>query len=348
MKRALLIKMSSLGDVVHALPAVSDAAAHGWTFDWVVEEAFQDIPALHPAVDRVVPIAWRRWRRQLAAHRDAMRTFKSALRSQTYDCVLDSQGLIKSAVVACFARGPRSGLSPTSAREPLAGVTYGTRVRVPWGQHAIDRQRQLFAAALNYNLPVTAPVGITSEHTSRHTSEHTSEHPTERKVFLLHATTWESKHWPEAFWIELVQLIHSQGYRVEVTWGDETERTRAQALVPYGAEVIARMPLTDLARCIRSSALVVTVDSGLGHLSAALGVPTLGLYGPTDAELTGVKGERARSLQGQAHCVPCLRKTCTRYRGEVQLHHGVPLQPPCFAALTPEQVWAQGQDMLCV
>ena len=112
MKRALLIKMSSLGDVVHAMPAVSDAAAAGWQFDWVVEEAFADLPARHPSVARVLPIAWRRWRKSLLASRAEMKQFRAALRQQEYDVVLDSQGLIKSAAVARLARGTADRMGP--------------------------------------------------------------------------------------------------------------------------------------------------------------------------------------------------------------------------------------------
>ena len=121
--RALLIKMSSMGDVVHALPAVTDAARHGVTFDWVVEEAFADIPPLHPAVREVIPIAWRRWRSSLRSSRRELSGFWELLRQRRYDLILDSQGLVKSGVVAALARGrSRFGFSYASAREAAAAV----------------------------------------------------------------------------------------------------------------------------------------------------------------------------------------------------------------------------------
>ena len=207
--RALLVKMSSLGDVVHALPAVTDAAAAGVRFDWVVEEGFADIAAMHPAVDRVIPIAWRRWRKSLldagGASRAALGEFYAALRAGHYDVVLDSQGLIKSAVVAALARGPRSGFSHTVAREPWAAFAYGARHLVPAGQHAIDRQRQLFAATFGYELPEVSLSGIEQNGARK------------REVVLLHGTTWATKHYPETMWCALAQSVVASGYTPVVT-----------------------------------------------------------------------------------------------------------------------------------
>ena len=157
--RVLLVKMSSLGDVVHALPAVTDAAAHGIEFDWVVEEAFATIPAWHPAVRNVLPIAWRRWRSRLLTERGQLGAFIRDLRNRRYDLILDAQGLIKSAVVTKLARAPaRAGFSFTSAREPAAAFACDRRVIVPQGGHAVDRLRTLFAATFGYADPVSADV----------------------------------------------------------------------------------------------------------------------------------------------------------------------------------------------
>ena len=147
--KALLVKTSSLGDVVHALPAVTDAVQNGVSIDWVVEEGFADVPRQHPGVDRVIPMAFRRWRRAPWRYQDEIAQFLAVLRAQSYDVVLDSQGLLKSALVSLCARGARHGFAPTTAREPWASFSYGGgRHVVPWGQHAIARQRQLFAHQL--------------------------------------------------------------------------------------------------------------------------------------------------------------------------------------------------------
>ena len=324
--RILLVKTSSLGDVIHALPAVTDAVDQGFEFDWVVEEAFADIPRRHPGVERVIPMAWRRWRRGIRQSRTQMTAFYGELRARNYDLILDSQGLIKSALVASLASGPRAGFSHTSAREPWASFTYKHRVNVPKGEHAIDRQRQLFAGVLGYELSEEWRSGI----------EVTQ--PESNKVFLLHGTTWQTKYWPEVMWLDLVEKILGQGQEPLVTWGNEEERLRAERLVQAGATMIERRSLNELIDVLETCARVVSVDSGLGHLAAALGIPTVGIYGATSAELTGFRGSRALSLQGETHCSPCVRKTCTRYRDKPLTWQGHDIEPACYASLTPDRV----------
>jgi heptosyltransferase-1 len=329
--RVLVVKMSSLGDVVHALPGVTDAAralGDGVRFDWVVEEAFAAIPARHPAVDRVLPIAWRRWRGDLRRHRRALGDFLRQLRAERYDVVLDAQGLIKSAAVTALARGGvKAGLSRASAREGAASLAYGRRVVVPQGAHAVDRVRRLFAGALGYPVPAgepdfgLVPPGALSG-----------------RCVLLHGTTWDSKHWPERFWIDLARRAGADR-EVVLPWGDDAERARAERIAAAApARVLPRGPLEALMDELASAGLVIGVDSGLAHLAAALGVPTLVVYGPTSSELTGCRGERTRNLQADFPCSPCLSRQC-RYRGPPQPVDGIAVEPPCFSTLTPELVW---------
>ncbi len=333
--RVLLVKTSSLGDVVHALPAVTDASLQGVTFDWVVEEAFADLPAMHPAVDRVIPIAWRRWRRSLRASREQMRRFAEELRSVEYDLVLDSQGLMKSAAVSLLARGRRAGFSHTTAREPWAAFAYGDRHMVARGQHAIDRQRQLFAAAFDYPVPLETFSGIEQMQTRS------------REVVLLHGTTWATKHWPLPMWQALAAKVVAAGLTPVVTWGNDEEAARARRIAEVdGVQMIDRLPLADLAERLARAALVVGVDSGLAHLSAALGTPTLGLYGPTDAVLTGCRGGNTTVLQASTPCAPCLDKQCRRYAGEPVTFAGQAVEPPCFATLNPDRVWQAAEALL--
>jgi lipopolysaccharide heptosyltransferase I len=327
--------MSSLGDVVHALPAVTDASLAGVTVDWVVEEAFADIPALHPAVSRVIPIAWRRWRKNLRAHAAEMAEFLTELRRYEYDLVIDSQGLIKSAVVGLLARGQTRGFSFTTAREPWAAFSYAKGYAIAQGQHAVERQRQLFAAALDYVLPDTSVSGLEGD---RQTS---------RQVILLHGTTWPSKHWPQAMWQNLAELALSDGFEPVLTWGNEIERQRALDIATAtGANVLDRAAISELANVLARAAVVIGVDSGLCHFAAALGTPTLGLYGPTDGLLTGCRGERTSFLQAQITCSPCLDKQCRKFNGPVPLWQGQAVDPPCFADLPPEKVWQQACKLM--
>lgn len=339
--RVLLIKMSSLGDVIHTLPALTDAARHGISFDWVVEEAFADIPAAHPAVNKVIPIAWRRWRKNLLANRSEMAQFHRSLREQSYDVVLDAQGLIKSAVVAVLARGFRHGFSHTVAREPWAAFAYAQGHAIARRQHAIDRQRQLFAAVFGYRLPHDQKSGI-----ERIGPANLSQAST-KLVPLLHGTTWQTKHWPVSMWRALARDIQAAGYEPVVTWGNDEERQRAEMIAQHDiAQVLPRMPLAELAHLLSTAAVVVGVDSGLCHLSAALGTPTVSLYGPTDGVLTGARGQCTKVITSSLECAPCMRSSCTRYTGDVLRWQNEPVDPPCFAEITPDRVWRAALDLL--
>lgn len=332
--RVLLVKTSSLGDVVHTLPALTDAAAAlpGIRFDWVVEEAFAEIPARHPAVDRVIPVALRRWRKA------PLRTWRSgewarcraAIRDREYDLVLDAQGLLKSAFFTRLGRGPKAGLDRASAREPLSARFLDRPLAVPTGQHAIQRVRQLFAAALGYALPDTPPdAGLPRARAAATTGA---------RLIFFHGTTWASKHWPEANWRELATLATAAGHRVLLPWGNDVEQARAGRIAADlpGVEVLPRMGLGALLDLMLELDGFVAVDTGLAHLAAAAGMPGVALYGPTDPALTGVLGARALSLTASFPCAPCRQEHCARDRARV----------PCWEALPPARVWQAFRGVL--
>jgi heptosyltransferase I len=292
--RLLIVKTSSLGDVVHTLPAVSDisAAKPGWQIDWVCEEAFSDIPMLHPGVARVIPCAIRKWRHSWwsAQSRREITSFKTALREHSYDVVLDLQGLLKSAWIMRQASGERHGYNWGSAREPLATLTYDARHAVTWNQHAIARNRELAGAALGYR-PEGAPrhgVVVTE-----------AKHPVAGSyVVALHATSRADKLWPEADWHRLFAQLSGRGLRIVLPWGMPLERERSERLATGidGAVVPARMAPQELAGLFGAARMVVGVDTGLMHLAVATGTPALALFGPTNPALTGVLGEGAPAL----------------------------------------------------
>jgi heptosyltransferase-1 len=355
--RILLVKTSSLGDVIHTLPAVTDAARAlpGIRFDWVVEEAFAEVPAWHPAVERVIPVALRRWRKNpfARATRTEWKAFRATLDAAHYDFVLDAQGLVKSAWLAVKAHAPVRGFGFRSAREPLASLAYGHRYAVPWGRHAVRRVRELFAAALGYPLPEdaqgegdgancanAAAYGLDRARIpSGGEAEMAADAPP--RLILLHGTSWPTKHWPEGCWRELARLATAGDWNVRLPWGSEAEHERAQRIAKNldGVHVLPHLPLAGLASELVAATACVAVDTGLGHLAAALDVPTLSLFGPTSPVLTGAWGHRQRRLATDFPCAPCLRKTCPLRSSVSGASAPSPADAPCFGRLTPARVW---------
>ncbi len=293
----LIVKTSSLGDVIHTLPAVTDAASAlpGIRFDWVVEEAFTEIPGWHPAVELVLPVALRRWRKHLwrESTRDEWKQFKGSLRRRHYDAVIDAQGLIKSAIVTRLVDAPRYGFDRQSAREPLASRAYNHPVAVARDLHAVERIRVLFAAALNYPLP-----DARGDYGVRANLKAAVETP-QRSLLFFHGTARAEKLWPLARWVELANLAGAAGYKVWLPWGNAQEKARAEqiAVAAPAAEVLPRLNLLSLAGLLLEVDGAVAVDTGLGHLAAALDVPTVSLYGPTRVDLIGAYGANQRHIQ---------------------------------------------------
>jgi len=326
--RVLLIKTSSLGDVVHTLPALTDAqrAIPGIQFDWVVEEGFAEIPAWHPAVAQVIPVAIRRWRKNLwqTLRSGEWRRFKARLRETRYDLVIDAQGLLKSAWLTRYVKAPVAGLDRDSARESLASRFYDRRYAVPLDQHALERVRQLFAQALGYELPQ----GIGDYGLDRAQLATPGEEP---YLLFLHGTTWPSKHWPEAYWRELAERMSAFGWAIRLPWGNAEEKARAERIAEgiAGASVLPRLNLGGVAKVVAGARACVAVDTGLGHLAAALDVPSISLYGPT---LPGRVGAYGRS---QVHL--CASGPDAGKGDRVK---------PCFDDLLPERVASELKALL--
>lgn len=326
--KILVVKTSSLGDVVHALPAVTDAAKAipEIRFDWVVEEGFAEIPGWHPAVERVIPVATRRWRKKW--NREEVKKAIQELRQVQYDLIIDAQGLYKSALITSLARGKRVGLDWNSCREPLASLFYQKKINVPKGQHAIDRLRQLFSKALGYQYEAEVlDYGLDRQKFL------INSHELPYLVFL-HGTTWETKLWPEVYWIELAAIAEKEGYKVYFPWGNASEKERAVRMASQCSNAIVpdKKNLQEMAVLLAGASGVIGVDTGLTHLSAALEVPGVTIYGATSPELTGTRGKKHHCLQADFECAPCLQKECVFDRGR-----GVVF--PCYEKLLPKSVW---------
>jgi heptosyltransferase-1 len=338
-----LIKTSSLGDVIHTLPALTDAARAlpGIQFDWVVEEGFAEIPTWHPAVAEVIPVAIRRWRKNLwqTLKNGEWRRFKQRLSETDYDLVIDAQGLLKSALLTRYVNAPVVGLDRQSAREPLASRFYDRPYPVARGQHAVERLRQLFARALGYQVPD----GLGDYGLDR--ARLLDAPGSEPFVLFLHGTTWTTKHWPELYWRQLAELMGARGLQVRLPWGNPAELARAERIADGldNAVVLPKLNLAGVAKVLAGAQACVAVDTGLGHLAAALDVPTLSLFGPTNPGLTGAYGKSQVHIASDFPCAPCLQKKCT-YRPTAEDQRRFDLKrewPLCFTRLNPERVASQ-------
>lgn len=331
--RILIVKTTSLGDLIHAFPALTDAlrAIPDLEVDWVVEQPFTQVVSWHPAVRHAIPVSIRQWRKNPFKSEtvQAFKTFYKQLKSEEYDYIIDAQGLIKSAVIARLARSTkRVGFDAECARESLASALYSHKISVDKHAHAVTRIRQLFAKALGYSLEGDIDYGMTKIPASKKLEEPT--------VLLLHGTTWPTKHWPESYWRELAVILTQKNISVKCVWGNETEKQRAEFICKDlpGAQVMPKMSLNEVASFMQGMHATVGVDTGLGHLSEALNIPTVSLYGPTDPARTGTVGGEEIHLMGDLPCRPCLKTSCaiSDMKGKTD--------PPCMGQLTPERVYA--------
>ncbi len=289
MKRILLVKTSSLGDVIHNLPVVTDILQHekNVQIDWVVEESFADIPKLHPSVNQVFTVAVRRWRKQLFSQKtwQEISAFKQQVAQHHYDLIIDTQGLIKSAVMASCAQGVKHGMDKQSAREPLASYFYKQTHTVSRDQHAVVRNRELAAYACGYAKPDQAPdYGIAT------TANVTAVELPARFVIGLHGTSKESKLWPTGLWIRLAQALAEKQCHLVLPWASQAEQQRATAIARNlpNTLVLPKLSIAQLADITQHAWAAVGVDTGLSHLSAALNIPTVAIYTDTNPARTGV------------------------------------------------------------
>ncbi|MFO1413421.1 MAG: lipopolysaccharide heptosyltransferase I [Burkholderiales bacterium] len=298
MSALLVVRPSSLGDIVHTLSLVSDVSAHrpDLAIDWVAEEGFVSLVRLDPRIRTVIPVAFRRWRQAPLAHRTwrDFGAFRHALRAQRYAYVVDLQEQVKGALVARLARGPRHGFDRHSIREPIATALHDAHHRVVRDQHFIDKARALAGAALGYT-----PEGRPRWQWRLPAA---GSRPGGPYALLFHGTSRDDKAWPEAHWRAVIAHLGAAGIATLLPWGSEAERARSERLAAGHAlaHVPPRQDLPALAALARDAEIVVGVDTGLTHLAAAIGTSTVALFTTTDATLAGVArvGAHARDLGG--------------------------------------------------
>ncbi|OYV01555.1 MAG: lipopolysaccharide heptosyltransferase I [Burkholderiales bacterium PBB5] len=302
--RLLIVKTSSMGDVVHALPAISDIRRQrpGLVIDWLVEAPFAAIPRLHPAVQQVIPIAWRKWRKSLfkVETRAALGVARAALKAQRYDLVIDLQGLLKSVLWGLQANGPLVGYDRASIREPLAALCYQRGAAVPRDLQAVERNRRLVALQLGLPAPTTPPVfGITPPAGSWRAPV--------LSAALIPCASRPEKLWPEDRWIALGQRLRQASLRPVVLWGNDEERARAERIAAGCDGLVPPfLSVGDMAAVLGQARQVIGLDTGFSHLGAAFGAPTIGIYCDHEPGLAGITGPgRVASLGGKGQ-VPTL------------------------------------------
>ncbi len=340
--RVLIIKLSSMGDVLHTFPALTECLAYfpQLTIDWVVEPAFREIVKWHPGVQKVYSFPLRAAKKNRKLFFTEIPRVIKEIRSQKYDLIIDAQGLIKSALLAKCLKGKRIvGLDKYSCREPFASKCYHQGYHIPWSLHAVMRLKQLFSDIFGYPLSEKIDYGISRDKLSRPS---VVDIPTPFLV-LLHGTTWQTKHWPESYWQELIRLIFLK--RPDLTlllpWGSADELARANRLASSHShvQVLPKLSIIELGYFLAQAEYVIAVDTGLGHLSAALGTKTINLYGATDPNRTGTVGLNqihlaVNQLNAKAYsCTPCLKRECIYADNQQNQAH-----PPCYQIINPEIV----------
>ncbi len=282
----LIVRVSSLGDVVHNMPMVADILRHypHANIDWVVEEAYADLVRLNRGVRNVIPFALRRWRKSLASAQTCaeMRSFHQTLRAQPYDVVFDTQGLIKSGAVMGMARlasgGRRIGLAngtEGSGYEPISRIFHTMSVPVGGRTHAVMRARMVAAAAFGYAIASPADFNLNAPDGSR-----PAWLPDQPYAVFFHGTARAEKRWDDASWVQVAQSLAARGLPVLLPWGSEPEKQAADRLAArmQNAQVLPRLSMMDAVLLAQRASLAIGVDTGLTHIAAAFNRPTIELY----------------------------------------------------------------------
>ena len=330
--RILIIKMSSLGDIIHTLPAITEIkqnipAAH---ITWLVEPGFKEVPAWHNYIDQVITMPLRQLKQNLSsmANYSSVVTQIKLLRAQKFDLIIDAQGLVKSALIAKLAPGSAAGFCKQSSKEPAASMLYNKVITVPKDQHAVLRTKELCAKACGYTQNSQADFGITKKASAR-----------KNDIILFHGTTWPNKHYPRQNWHELIKIITEAGYNVLLPWGNDPEHERAKTLSKLpNTKLLPKLTLTEIKDIIAASKGAIGVDTGLSHLAAATATPCVAIYGPTNPKLARNYGDGQAQVTSKLECAPCMQRKC-------HVTH-LPDEHPCMKNISPLMVWQQLQLLL--
>jgi heptosyltransferase-1 len=334
--RILIVRLSAMGDLVQTLPALTDAAKAipQIRFDWVVDEAFAQVPSWHSHVENVFPTALRRWGQNWGATYKSgeLQTLLKRLRATNYDMIVDVQGGFKSAIIARFAKGQHAGHDSRGVHDWGAQFFYQRQFAVPKGMHSIARMRRLLSASLGYKFhDADIDYGIVLGRLEASKLDLPKPY-----LVFIHSTSWASKVWPEHYWQELLRLVTTAGFYVILPWGDEGERQRSERIAAGNtrAVVLPQLSISQKAAIIKGAQGTVGLDTGLSHIAAALNIPSVTIYGATDPRLVGATGKQQLHLTSQFECLYCHETVCTYQRASE-------FKPSCLVELRPDHVWRE-------
>ena len=323
-------------------PAVSDLHRQfpDAEIHWLVEPAFAEVASWHSAVSKVITVPLRAHKKIWWNIPALLGKLRHKLHEEKYDIVLDAQGLLKSAFLARLAGVPVFGFAAKSARESLAARLYQKTANVPKGLHVVEKNRQLVSAIFAADISGSADYGLNEFRRNQMQTELsvTLKNITSQPyVVLLHGTTWNSKYWPENSWMELIRLLAQQGRHCLLPWGNEVERQRVLRLQAAGGEyarVLPKLSLTELMNVLLHARAFVSVESGIGHVAAALDVPGVMLHGPTDPGYSGILNKACQHITSGIYCSPCFKRDCPRLKTVQEV-------PPCQLEIKPMLVYRQ-------
>jgi len=345
--KILVVRLSSLGDILHLFPAISDLRRRfpDAVIHWLVEPAFAEAVSWHAAVDKVITVPLRAHKKVWWKLPVLLSQLRGRLQAEKYDVVLDAQGLLKSAVLSRLPGVPVYGFDADSARESIAAKLYQKTAHIPDGLHVIDKNRELVGQLFGAETKLPGDFGLDKfrqEHLQGELSDALKQIADQPYIVLLHGTTWNSKYWPEAAWIDLIRNFSQSGLRCLLPWGNEAEKQRANRIKAAGGDTVRVLPelsLTELMELLLHCQAFVSVESGIGHLAAALDVPGVMLHGPTDPGYSGVLGKACTHITSGIYCSPCFKRDCPRITGKQEI-------PPCQQAINAQQVHTQCMALL--
>ena len=282
-----------MGDLMHALPAITEAKhqINNITFDWVVDKSFSSVPKWHPSVENTIETNHREWKLNLfsSQSRNEMKKVLNRIDESEYDLIIDMQNNLKSAFLSFMCNSSVTGLDAKSAREYPAHLAYKKKIMVPKAMHAIQRQKQLLASALGYKTDIeNTDYGI-----SKANFKKPLDMPSNKYAICVQNASWITKQWPIESWKELLRILEKRDINLLFPSGNQEEFDRANEICSVSEKALALevLPLNEIAFLIDHSEFTLCSDTGLAHLSAVVGTPSLTLYGPTDTRLIGTYGE---------------------------------------------------------